>query len=110
MTRLIGLDKFIWNEKYEEALMHLRRHLYQPNHCIQGCHNGRFWVKMTVQTSISSVRPSVFIVRMSSSARVYPMDAILPADGFLSHPIAVKFRPRGHVCASALTRAPSAQT
>jgi hypothetical protein len=32
----------------------------------QGCHNGRPTVKITVRTS----------------ARVYPADAVLPADGF----------------------------
>jgi hypothetical protein len=35
----------------------------------QGCHKGRFWRKITVRTS--------------ARVRVYPTDAVLPADGFL---------------------------
>jgi hypothetical protein len=35
----------------------------------QGCHKGRFWKKITVWTS--------------ARVRVYPADAVLPADGFL---------------------------
>jgi hypothetical protein len=42
----------------------------------QGCHKGRFWRKITVQTS--------------ARVRVYPADAVLPADGFLPSANAVK--------------------
>jgi hypothetical protein len=50
---------------------------------------------MTVRTSISSVCPSAFIVQMTSSARFYPMDVVLPTDGFLLCPRSVKLRPHG---------------
>jgi hypothetical protein len=63
----------------------------------QGCHKGRFWRKITIQTS--------------ARIRVYPADAVFPADGFLPSADAVKTasaqplkcvradaaqRPRGH--------------
>jgi hypothetical protein len=59
----------------------------------QGCHNRRFWIKMTVRTSISSVRP------FSSSERPHPPvftspGTVLPADRSLPHPRVVKF----HLC------------
>jgi hypothetical protein len=42
----------------------------------QGCHKGRFWRKITIQTS--------------ARIRVYPADAVFPADGFLPSADAVK--------------------
>jgi hypothetical protein len=42
----------------------------------QGCHKGRFWRKITVQTS--------------ARIRVYPANVVLPADGFLPSADAVK--------------------
>jgi hypothetical protein len=50
-------------------------------------HNRRFWVKMTIRTSISSIRTT-------SSARFYPPDAVLLADRFLPRPHAVQLCPR----------------
>jgi hypothetical protein len=57
--------------------------------CNQGCHNGRFWMKITVRTS--------------GRVRIYPADAILPTDGFLPSADAVKI-------ASAWTQLASART
>jgi hypothetical protein len=72
----------------------------------QGCHKGRFSRKITVRTSAD-------VVRTSARIRVYPADAVLPADGFLSFADAVKtastrtqpsvradthLHPRGHEC------------
>jgi hypothetical protein len=51
----------------------------------QGCHNGRFWMKITVRTSFSSRH-----LRTSTRVRVYPADA-------------VKIRPHGRVVTSART-------
>jgi hypothetical protein len=48
---------------------------------LQGCHNGRPTLKITVRTS--------------ACVRVYPEDAVLPADGFLRSVNVVK-RPHGH--------------
>jgi hypothetical protein len=48
--------------------------LVMYNH--QGCHKERFWRKITVQTS--------------ARVRVYPADAVLPADGFLPSADAVE--------------------
>jgi hypothetical protein len=63
------------------------------------------------------IRLSVFIVQTSSSARFYPLDAVLSADRFLLRPHAVKLyphgrkpRPRKLMRAFALTRASSART
>jgi hypothetical protein len=49
----------------------------------QGCHNGRFWRKITVRTCVD-------VVRTSARVRVYLADAVLPADGFLLSDDAVK--------------------
>jgi hypothetical protein len=39
----------------------------------QGCHNGRFLMKITIRTSVD-------VVRRSAHVRIYPTDAVLPAD------------------------------
>jgi hypothetical protein len=51
-------------------------HLTATWAAIQGCHNGHPTVKSTVRTS--------------TCVRVYPADAVLPADGFLLSADAVK--------------------
>jgi hypothetical protein len=58
----------------------------------QGCHNGRFWMKITVRTS--------------ACVRIYPADVVLPADGFLPSADATRVRvdtvrPCGHGLLSA---------
>jgi hypothetical protein len=58
--------------------------MFEEGHRSQGCYNGRFWMKITVQTSVD-------VVRTSARVRIYP------ADGFLPSADAVK-------TASALTR------
>jgi hypothetical protein len=67
---------------------------YQSIHHDQGCHKGRFWVKMTVQTSISSIRP-FSSSRCPRPLAFTPPDAVLPADGFLPRSCAVKLHPCG---------------
>jgi hypothetical protein len=61
----------------------------------QGCHNGRFWMKITVRTS--------------TRVCVYPVDAVLPADGFIPSADTAKIRPHGRIQASARTH-PSVRT
>jgi hypothetical protein len=39
---------------------------------LQGCHNGCFWMKITVRTSAD-------VVQMSARVRVYPADGFLPS-------------------------------
>jgi hypothetical protein len=58
-------------------------------HWVQGCHNGRFWMKITIRTS--------------ARVRIYPADAVLPADGFLPSADA-KLHPHGRSLLSAWTR------
>jgi hypothetical protein len=60
----------------------------RPATTIQGCHNGRFWMKITVRTSTD-------VVWTSARIRVYSANAVLPADGFLPSANAVKTRPLG---------------
>jgi hypothetical protein len=57
---------------------HLRLQSFRATHkftntqicrCNQGCHKGRFWMKITIRTS--------------ARVCVYSADAVLPADGFL---------------------------
>jgi hypothetical protein len=54
----------------------------------QGCHNGRFWVKMTVRTS--------------ARVRVYPADGFLPSADVVK---TVSARTRKYVCADVGVRA-----
>jgi hypothetical protein len=56
----------------------------------------RTFLGKTDYPDIHFVRPSAFIVRTTSSARFYPADAVLPADGFLPHPRGREPRFCGH--------------
>jgi hypothetical protein len=49
----------------------------------QGCHNGHFWMKITVRTSVD-------VVRTSARVRGYSADVVLPVDGFLPSEDSVK--------------------
>jgi hypothetical protein len=69
-----------------QILSRCQRSLYRPKvypilH--HGCHKGRFWRKITIQTSAD-------IVRTSARVCIYPADAILSADRFLPSADAVK--------------------